>query len=239
MSRFWTENLEATEPALTGRQARHLATVMRVKPGQAVSLTDGRGGVRPAEVVRVTPKRIELAWTGPIERTTRPPDTILAAALIRGPRFDELVRAAAELGFSQIIPFAGHRSRAEEAGPSRLARWQKIVVETAKQTARPWIGSVREPLFWPEMLAETATVRIKIVLDPSPSNPDLDQVMTGLDPSRSLVLVIGPEGGLTPPEIDQAQAAGFQTVSLGPTVFRTETAARVAATLIWNARGRP
>lgn len=239
MSRFWTEDLEATEPALTGRQARHLATVLRIKPGQAVSLTDGRGGVRPAEVVRVTPKRIDLAWTGAFRETPRPPDTILAAALIRGPRFDEVVRAAAELGFSEVIPFAGRRSRADEAGPSRLARWQKIVAETAKQTARPWIGSVRAPISWPEMLAATATVHIKIVFDPSQKTPDLDQVVTGLDPSRSLVLVVGPEGGLTPPEIDQAQAAGFQTVSLGPTVFRTETAARIAATLIWNARGRP
>jgi 16S rRNA (uracil1498-N3)-methyltransferase len=237
MPRFFMENLEAAEPAMTNEQARHLAAVRRVKVGQEISLTDGRGGVRPAQVVKAGPKRIELAWTGALRKTPRPPDTILAAALIRGPRFDEVVRAAAELGFSEVIPFACRRSRAETAGPSRLVRWRKIVLETAKQTARPWIGSVRAPMSWPELLAATDSIGSKLLLDPEASARDLDRI--GLDPDRSLVLVVGPEGGLTAGETAQARTAGFQTVSLGPTVFRTETAARIAATLIWNARGRP
>ncbi len=237
MPRFFLENLDAAAPALTGEQARHLATVRRVKVGQEISLTDGRGGVRPAEVIQVTPKRVGLAWTGVFRETPRPPDTILAVALIRGPRFDEVVRAAAELGFSEVIPFSCKRSRAESAGPSRLVRWQKIVFETAKQTARPWIGSVRAPVSWTELLAATGSVGSKLLLDPEATAQDLDRIE--LDPARSLVIIVGPEGGLAEAETAQAQTAGFQTVSLGPTVFRTETAAKVAATLIWNARGRP
>ncbi|MBU0515774.1 MAG: 16S rRNA (uracil(1498)-N(3))-methyltransferase [Proteobacteria bacterium] len=239
MACFWLEDLSVEDPVLARDQDRHLALVRRVRPGDRLDLTDGQGALRPTRVVRVERGRVQLAWDGPAQRVPRPPEAALAAALVRGPRFDEIVRAAAELGFSTVIPFACHRTRADRAGDSRLRRWQKLAQETGKQTGRPWFTEVHGPQPWPRTLELSRTFDGRILLYEGPAEIDLDRALEGLDADQSVVLMVGPEGGFIDQEVAQAREAGFKTAGLGPTIFRTETAARIAATLVWNARGRP
>lgn len=239
MPRFWLEDLSGQEPVLTRDQERHLALVRRVRPGDRLDLTDGQGALRPVRVVRVEGGRLELAWDGPAHLLPRPPEAALAAALIRGPRFDDIVRAAAELAFSTVIPFACHRTRADRAGDSRLGRWHKLAQETGKQTGRPWLTEVHGPRSWPQLLEFSLEYSARIMLYEGPAEVDLEGALEGLDAEQSVILMVGPEGGFIDEEVNQAREAGFVTAGLGPTVFRTETAARIAATLLWNARGRP
>jgi len=239
MPRFWLEDLSGEKPFLTRDQDRHLALVRRVRPDDRLDLTDGQGSIRPARVVRVERGRVQLAWDGPVRSVPRPPEAALATALVRGPRFDEVVRAAAELGFSAVIPFVCHRTRADRTGDSRLKRWQKLVQEAGKQTGRPWFTEVHGPRSWPQLLELSIEYTCRIMLYEGPADVDLDRALEGLGADQSVILMVGPEGGFIDQEVVQAREAGFTTAGLGPTIFRTETAARIAATLLWNARGRP
>lgn len=240
MRRFFTDDLGADGVRLTNDEARHARLALRLKPGDEVTLTDGRGGLRPARVTEVTKTAVELEWTGQPGMAPRPPPLILAPALIRAPRLDEIVRAAAELGFTRLSLFSSERSRASSVGPERLERWRRLAREVAKQTGRPWLPEVDELLDFEGIIDAGANLGCRLILHASPrSGPrTIEQALEGTGPGAGTIIVIGPEGGFTVGEIDQALGRGFTPVTLGPTAFRAETAARIAAVLVWNVMRR-
>jgi 16S rRNA (uracil1498-N3)-methyltransferase len=159
----------------------------------------------------------------------------LGVALLEGRKLDEVVRMVTELGVSAVEPFTCARSipRPDGAGRARVARWQKIAEEASRQSGRasvPYIKPVRE---FDELLRESAR------------DPDLGSravlyeaalgqtVLTWLasEASGERLLLVGPEGGFAPGEVERARQAGFAVLSLGPTILRSDTAAIVAAAI--------
>jgi len=224
---------------ITGSQAHYLRRVLRLRPGNILTVFDGAGWVANAEVSALTSISAELTLDDPEERK-RPAGLIRAeVALIKGERLDWCIQKLTEIGVDEVQLVATERSVTrwpKEREASKLARYREIVVAAAAQSHRPWLATI---------LAPTAISALK--LGPSEAGfalvPGLGAakaLSTGLSEAGTAVIrfAIGPEGGFTAEEGLVLKAAGYQPASLGPQILRAETAALVAATLVASALSR-
>lgn len=222
--------------SLTGAEAKHAAVVRRLRVGEEVTVGDGRGvwltgtaeQVSPSVVdVRVSDRRVDPA---PGRRL------VLVQALAKGDRDELAVQAACELGVDEIVPWQASRSVSRWEGPKAVKgreRWATIVREAAKQAHRSWVPEVAAPASTGDLAARAAAQRV-LLLDPT-----APQRLSGLVPDeRDIVLVVGPEGGISDAEIATLVAAGAERVLLGDTVLRTSTAGPAAVAVLSVALGR-
>jgi 16S rRNA (uracil1498-N3)-methyltransferase len=206
---------------LTGDEARHLARVLRAKPGDAVTLFDGCGRSWRARVETLGRGEVTLEVGEPAESPpARPPAVTLAVALPKGERQKWLVEKLTELGVATLVPLVTVRGVAE-ATPGAIERLTRGVIEACKQCGRDRLLEIGGPLTVAEIVAATPAGALGVVADPA--GGPLDAV-----PWREAAAVIGlvgPEGGFTAEELAAAAAAGWPQVAVGPHVLRIETAA--------------
>jgi 16S rRNA (uracil1498-N3)-methyltransferase len=207
---------------VTGDEHHHLA-VARVEEGEAVELFDGRGRVWSTEVLSSSKRETVLRIVELRHDERRAPELMIGISLIKTTAFELALEKAVEVGVTRIIPVIASRSNVSP--PRRLDRWQRIVVEAAKQSKRYWLPLIDEPIRFDEVLQFPAST--KIVFAEHNGGP-LKSALAG---SPALFL-IGPEGGWTDEELEAATKSGFQLVSLGEAILRTETAAIIGAALI-------
>jgi len=223
---------------LRGPDARHAVTVARVRPGESLRLGDGAGLVVHGTVTEAEPAALALRVER-VERHERPaPRILLAQALAKGGRDELAVQAATELGVDGVIPWQAARSVSRWEGAKLakgVARWSAIVREASKQSLRPWLPGV-ERLASTGELAARASGAVMIVLDTAAERP-LTALTAADFGEGDIVLVVGPEGGITDAELEQLEAAGAHRVRLGDTVLRTSTAGPAAITLLTAALG--
>lgn len=224
---------------LRGSDARHAATVARVRVGEQLRLGDGAGLVVHGAVTGIEPGDVALA-VDRVERYERPrPSILLVQALAKGDRDELAVQAATELGVDGVIPWQAARSvsrwDAAKAVKNR-ERWQTIAREATKQAIRAWMPAV-EPLATTGQLASRARETTVLVLDPT-----AEHALTALAPhdlgDRDILVVVGPEGGIAAEERDALVAAGARCVRLGTSVLRTSTAGPAAIAVLSAALGR-
>lgn len=211
---------------LGGAESRHAVIVSRVAVGEAISVGNGAGLVIVGTVVTADPTALafDVETLERVER--RSPAVFLAQALAKGDRDELAVQAATELGVDGVIPWSASRSvsRWEGAKVAKGAeRWRAIVREASKQSLRAWVPDVLD-LVSTKQLAAMASAGRMLVLEPAAAQP-----LSALEPDgRDLILVVGPEGGIAPDELDRLTAAGAEVVRLGPEVLRTSTAGPAA-----------
>ena len=225
--------------ALRGPDARHAVTVARVRSGESLRLGDGAGLVVHGTVTEVDSAELRLRVEG-VEHHERPhPRLLLVQALAKGDRDELAAQAATELGIDGVIPWQAARSVSRWEGAKAAkgaARWQSIVREASKQSMRPWLPEV-EPLATTGELAARASGSQMLVLDTEGDRPLVTLTaaeFTGAD----IMLVVGPEGGITDGELATLEAAGASRVRLGDTVLRTSTAGPAAIAVLNGALGR-
>jgi 16S rRNA (uracil1498-N3)-methyltransferase len=214
--------------AVTGTDHRHLARVLRVRPGTTVTLFDGDGGEVEAEVVRVGRSETLLSLGG--ERRARaasPAPITLLTAVPRGGRMDVLVQKTTELGVARIVPVLTERSVARPDAGKR-PRWEKIAGEAARQCGRADVPAIDAPAELEAVLVLPSLPQRRVALYENEPGRSLRSLLTEPAPTA---LLVGPEGGFTSAEVAAARAAGFITVGLGPRILRVETAAIVAVAL--------
>lgn len=219
--------LDADEVVLTGAEAHHAATVRRVRVGEAVTIGDGLGAWHEAEVTEVAPKRVAVRITARSRTEQSQPAFVLVQALAKGDRDELAIQAATELGVDEIVPWQAARSvsRWDAAKAAKgVQRWRTIVREAAKQAHRAWMPVVSD-VVTTDALARRAEAGLVLVLEPS-ATERLTRV--DLPVSGEVVLVVGPEGGIAPEELDRLRDAGARIVRLGDTVLRTSTAGPAA-----------
>jgi 16S rRNA (uracil1498-N3)-methyltransferase len=216
---------------LDGPEGRHAATVKRLRAGEAVLLTDGRGGLAHAVVAAAGRDTVDLTIG---ERSLVPPPAprvLLAQALVKGDRGELAVEMATEAGIDGVLPWRASRCVARwddgPRGEKALARWRSTVREAAKQARRPWLPVVEEPVTTQELARRVAGAAGALVLHEG-ADARLTEVAGELPPAGDLLLVVGPEGGVTDEEIEALTAAGARPVRLGREVLRASTAAAVA-----------
>lgn len=214
---------------LGGAEGRHAATVRRIRPGELVLLGDGRGGRATATVRTVTGERLSAQITGRQQLPAPRLRVVLAQALVKGDRGELAVELATEAGVDEVLPWRASRCVAQwDSGPRgarALQRWRSTAREAAKQARRAWVPRVGDPLDTAELAKRAAAAAGSLVLH---EGADTALATTALPGDGELVLVVGPEGGITEAELAELTAAGAVSVRLGPDVLRASTAAVVA-----------
>lgn len=232
-------DLSGDSVTLTGAEAHHAATVRRVRVGEAVTIGDGRGAWLTGAVVSVAPREVVVRVDERRDAAPPRPRIVLVQALAKGDRDELAVQAATELGVDEIVPWQAARSvsrwDAAKAVKGR-ARWGTIAREAAKQAHRAWLPEVGELTSTRELALRAGTTRM-LILEPTASAPLSALTLDAAD-ARDIVLVVGPEGGISPDELETLVAAGAQQVRLGDTVLRTSTAGPAALAVVSAALGR-
>ncbi|GAY10354.1 16S rRNA (uracil(1498)-N(3))-methyltransferase [Pseudonocardia sp. N23] len=217
------------DAVLDGPEGRHAATVRRLRVGEEITLADGRGGLARAVVDTVGRDRLDLRVVSVAVLDPPTPRVVLAQALVKGERSELAVELATEAGVDEILPWRAARCVAKwedgARGEKALARWRTTVRSAAKQARRPWVPPVGAPVSTRELAALALRFDRILVLHESAT----DGLAAALTPDvREVLLVVGPEGGVSDDEIAALTAAGAVAVRLGPEVLRASTAAAVA-----------
>ncbi len=222
--------------SLTGAEAKHAAVVRRLRVGEAVTVGDGAGVWLTGVAEEVSPSRVEVRVSARSEESAPHPRIVLAQALAKGDRDELAVQAACELGVDEIVPWQASRSVSRWEGPKAVKgreRWSSIVREAAKQAHRAWVPEVSPPATTADLAVRAASQRL-LLLDPGASTR-----LSELEPDgRDIVLVVGPEGGISDEELTKLSDAGAELVLLGETVLRTSTAGPAAIAVLSVALGR-
>lgn len=231
-------DLAADVVRLSGAEGRHAAAVRRLETGERVDLTDGAGSVVEGDVCAVGPDWLEVRVLR--RRYVEAPGTrlVVVQALAKGDRGELAVEAMTEVGVDEILPWAAARSVVRWAGgrgERALERWRSTARESAKQARRAWLPVVGEPVTTASVTGRLAAAELAVVLDPAGPTPlaELD-----LPAGGEVVVVVGPEGGITDEELSAFATAGTVACRLGPTVLRTSTAGVAAVAVLLARSGR-
>src|SRR5258707_2753778 len=232
MHRFFVDRAPAERAFLTGEQARQIATVLRLQPGERVILVADLidhevelQAVAPAQVTGKVVARRPVSTELPFPLT-------LAVAVLKGDRTEEVIEAASQPGVARFVPFHSSRSVVRDLSTAKRQRWQKIASEAAETAHRGAVPRVDEAVPYGALFVRLAGQRI--VMWEEARGPHL------LDAAREddVSLVVGPEGGLTAEEIDVARQHDAVIASLGSRILRAETAGIAAVAMLVGARDR-
>jgi 16S rRNA (uracil1498-N3)-methyltransferase len=235
---FWVDTVpESGEVVLEGAEGRHAADVRRVRRGEVLLIGDGVGTRARAEVTEVGKSRVTVRV---LERRVEPGPALrvtLAQALAKGDRGELAVELATEAGVDAVVPWRAARSVARwedgTRGEKALARWRSTAREAAKQARRAHVPDVAPPATTPDLAARDADALLLLEATAADSLATVP-----LPDAGELVLVVGPEGGITDEERALLTGAGALEVRLGPDVLRTSTAAAVALGALGARTGR-
>ncbi|MBM4319136.1 MAG: 16S rRNA (uracil(1498)-N(3))-methyltransferase [Deltaproteobacteria bacterium] len=232
------------ELLVRGSAHHYLARVLRLEAGQQLTLFDGMGQERTATVRGAERDGLLLAL-GPLRLSAVPEGearVLLLAGMTRGAGLDRVVRETTELGVSELCPVLTEHSVAvpgPERRGARQQRWQRVAVQAARQCGRATVPRVHAPLALAQACSrleeEAESWPVRLVGWPGESHG------LSLSPAggvRGVALLVGPEGGLSPQELQLVEQHGFCRFGLGPRILRAETAALVAVTLVQHRLGQ-
>jgi 16S rRNA (uracil1498-N3)-methyltransferase len=229
------EQIDGRRVTFDHDETRHLARVLRVRPGDLVLATDGRGH---EYTVRIESLGATAAGTvlEVAQRSTESPVALtLVQAVPKGDKMDTIIRAATELGVARIVPAIAARTVVRMEGGrwrERAQRWQRIAREAAKQSGRTVIPEVLAPTPLPNAVEAVSSTALRVCLWEAARHPLLEVLQGVVEAPESVALVVGPEGGLASDEVEHAQRLGWMVTGLGPRILRTETASLVAVVVI-------
>jgi 16S rRNA (uracil1498-N3)-methyltransferase len=209
-----------------------MTRVLRVEAGQRFEISDGQQAWL-AEIVEARGERVTFRTIEPIPYAAPPVRVTLCAALTKFDRFEWMIEKATELGVERILPFEATRTEKGlfDASRKRSQRWERIARESSQQSRRTRLPEIAEAVRLAAALREMAGHRY--FLDEGEAPPLLRQIPE--ERQDTAAVMIGPEGGWTEAEREQARAAGWTAVSLGPLVLRAETAVCAALAVVQNA----
>jgi 16S rRNA (uracil1498-N3)-methyltransferase len=217
---------------LDGDEGRHAAVVRRITPGETVELTDGAGQLARCVVVAASKQGLTCEVQERVDVPEPRPRVVVAQAIPKGDRGETAVETLTEVGVDEILPWQAQRCMVRwtgERGDKALRRWRSTAREAGKQARRAWLPVVGDAVPTAALAARVGAAALAVVLHEEATEP-----LGTLEPPADgdILLVVGPEGGVAPEELDQLTAAGAVAVRLGPTVLRTSTAGTVAAGVV-------
>lgn len=230
MHRFYAPNFSSSsEIQLPDEEAQHLARVLRLRAGDAIAIFDGHGREALACVASVTSRRVSVDVVEP--RTPAPEPRVavtLAQALLKSDKMDRVIRDAVMLGVTAVQPIVTRRTdvpmKAVKRG-GRQDRWDRTVISSVKQCGRAVVPPVHEARELAELWRASAGQTRLMFVEPGAGNNVADvTTLEGQPPPSAAIVLIGPEGGWDPDEIQEAAAAGAQLLSFGGRVLRADAA---------------
>jgi 16S rRNA (uracil1498-N3)-methyltransferase len=238
MKRFFVDraNMKGDRFSLAGPDVRHMRTVLRLGPGDEVLLFDGQGMEYRARIAETTPRTVTLETLAAYRATSESPlEATLGQGFLKARKMDRIVRQLTELGIFAFIPFMAQRSVPKPkpgALAQRIGRWENIAREALKQCGRHNVPRVGPVLSFEELVSTDEPYDLKVIFHSPPSNETCRDPLNGQDEVKSILALVGPEGGFTDQEVGLALERGFVQVSLGHRVLRADTAAVAAGTIL-------
>lgn len=238
--RFYAQPTAFTQQTVTlsGDEARHLRDVLRLKPGDEVYVFDGFGHEFRCTVSNTKRDSAELRIEAEVE-PEKPESQLqlnLCVALLKGEKFDLVVQKATELGAAKVTPlitrYADIHLRDAADATKRVARWQRIAMEAAKQSGRAFVPEISLPVAFEAALG----VEGAGVMFSERGGKGLETLLNQPTP-RAVMALVGSEGGWSDDEIGAARARNFHVVTLGGRILRAETAAIAVAVLMQHLFG--
>ena len=231
---FYEENIQEPVHTLSEETSRHCVQVLRMKNGEQLQLTDGKGNLFFATISDANKKHCRVI----VDNLRRQPDTgpgrkkiSVAISLLKNPsRFEWFLEKAAEIGVSEIIPLICEHTEKENF---RYERMNNILISAMLQSRQAWLCGLHQPKQFENVINRTFA-GLKLIAHCAEDKKENVANLTGTD--KDVCMLIGPEGDFSRAEIQAATAKNFIPVSLGDTRLRSETAGLVAATLLMNQR---
>ena len=235
MHRFFIPQLYAAEMVIKDVDAKHISKVLRMQPGDKIQIVSDDGVTAIAEIVSLQADNVVVKCLEKLAESHEPSVKItLAQGLAKGEKMDFIIQKAVEMGASSIVPVAMEHSvvRLEGAkADKKVERWQKIAEAAAKQSKRDIIPQVQPVQTMQQMLANN-DLQHKIIAYECEDRLGLKTALQSCDNLQELLLIIGPEGGISEFELELARKNGAVPVSLGKRILRAETAVVVALSAI-------
>ncbi len=232
------------ELGIIGDRAHYLGRVLRMRVGQPLIVFDGSGGEYSAHIASISKRSVQLRVGVHIDIDRESPLSIhLLQGLSRGDRMDTIVQKTTELGVAAITPLTTDFSVVKISGnraEKKLSHWRGISISACEQCGRNVLPRIDEPTSFKEWLgANVGDTRSRLILKPNVAQT-LDAYTK---PTGPICILIGPEGGFSDVEYELAEDLGFEPISLGPRILRTETAAIAAVaglqSLFGDSSGQP
>jgi 16S rRNA (uracil1498-N3)-methyltransferase len=243
MRRFFIDrtNISADRAVLTGTDVRHMRTVLRLGPGDEVSLFDGQGYEYRARITDSTPQAVTLLLLDQYPaRSESHLEITMAQGFLKARKMDRIVRQLTELGAFAFIPFMAERSVPRpRPGPlaERMRRWETIAREACKQCCRSRAPHVGPVVSFEDLISTRESYDLKIIFHNRESATAATSSLGTVEKVESVLALIGPEGGFTDKEVNLALDVGFVPFCLGPRVLKADTAAMAACAILQHVLG--
>ena len=222
---------------IDGADARHIGGALRMTPGETLTLCDGKGTDYVCTLTAVEREQVTLMVDAAAPSSSEPSLAVtLYMGLPKGDKMELIIQKAVELGVTAIVPVAMSRCIVKLDGKDaakKQARWQKIAAEAAGQSGRGIIPTVETPISWKQALARFAQENTLLCYEGG--GQPIGRLVTSADTAASLV--VGPEGGFDPAEVEAVLAVGGRIATLGPRILRCETAPLAAIAVLMEKSG--
>lgn len=240
MHHFFVEpsKIQGNHIFIDGPDVNHIRNVLRMNPGEEVNVTDGSGEkVYRCAIAAIGEDTVELNIMWAQEKGMELPSKIyLFQGLPKSDKMELIIQKAVELGVYEIIPMATARAVVkldQKKAAAKVKRWQAISESAAKQSKRLLIPEVKEPVKFSEALKLASDLDVRLI--PYELAEGMDgtrQIIQSVKPGQSVAVFIGPEGGFEEAEVELAKEAGFQAITLGRRILRTETAGMTVLSIL-------
>ncbi|MCB9481480.1 MAG: 16S rRNA (uracil(1498)-N(3))-methyltransferase [Desulfobacteraceae bacterium] len=236
MRRFYNEKIDENTNffSLSGKEAHHLKTVLRLKTGEEVIFTNGNG---LDFLVKIKDLEKNYAEFSVIDIFKGKKDShvkiSLGFSMIKGKKNDEIIKPLTELGVFEIIPYISKRSISdpgEKKKTGKTERWAELAKEALKQCERSYLPRIRDVSQFEDVISNSDDYDLKIMFHERTTISSKTLMEKYMNPKK-IIAIVGPEGGFTDEEKEAAINFGFETISLGPRILRAQTASLSAAFL--------
>lgn len=235
------EHFKQDTVQITGEDAHHLIRVMRTEIGDKMICSNGMDREAVVAVTQIGKQYVEASVVDELPMNAEASVEVwIAQSLPKGDKMEVVIQKGTEIGAARFLPFTSHRTvvqyDAKKEG-RRLERWRKIAKEAAEQAHRNRIPDIASPCSWQKLLELSAEADLALLCYEKENTQSYRSLLKQALPNpgsgrRTVLVIVGPEGGFTEGEVAEAEQAGCRTVSLGRRILRTETAPMVALTCI-------
>ncbi len=242
MPRFYVHQPRIDDKLLMirGDEVKHIRKVLRLKTGDQIMVFDGLGKEYEGTIVEEGPSSVVIKIQNILfSKKDSPLEVTLAQSLLKGEKMDTLIQKSTELGVKEIIPFFSSRSvpLLEKSGRlKRLHRWERIAIEASKQCGRGVVPKIESLQDYSEMLQAVSPGSLRLILWEG-EGIKLKEVLERSEAKVKIFFVIGPEGGFSRGEVEDAKKNGFIPVTLGRRILRAETASLCLLSILQYERG--
>ena len=214
---------------IKGDDYNHIKKVLRLKCGETITLSDGTGNEYVAKIENFGDGFVHTKIVESYKNTTEPPIRVtLYQGLPKSDKMDFIIQKSVELGISKIVPVLTERTvvkiDSEKDARKKCERWNRISQEAAKQSNRGIIPKIELPINFKTAIKQVDKESLSLIPYEKESRNSLKQILKSKENIKDISVFIGPEGGFSEQEIEEAVSLGINSVTLGPRILRTETA---------------